>query len=537
MTVDPPSATDYQVIRWVRAVALLLAVFGCWIRLDGLGSKVVWWDETHTGRAISGSFWGEIVDDVFDGEVHTRDEILVHQFPREDRSVVDTVYVLVWEDPRQTPLYFVLARAWVKMLGSSEEILRGFSAFLGILSFPLAFLLGRELFGRSLEGWIAVALIAVSPLHFVYAQEARQYILWVDLVILSGWLLLVASRRTRERGAPAWLWWVLYTGALGLTLITHLLTVLVMAAHFLFTVMSEKFRLSPIVKLTTAALLVVSLFFSRWAWSIFPDSRGRPWIVWAATDLPFAEWLRRFAGSIARSFVDLPLGIVVAGVFQRGLVFLMVLFALASVIVLVRSAPRRARLFVILLGLSCSLPMILVDLSSGGWRAAVSRYHLPTTVALELCAAFAIAHLLINKQRSIRLGAAVTAALVLGCGVYSSIFYRQSETWWNKYSASELLAAVKVIDRHPSPLVVVSKSDWEGMFTSLALAHAVSDQTGILAVVEPEMPVIPSEYQDVFVWSVSEDMLNRFAESGWGLETLEVPDLHRLARPKLEGDS
>jgi uncharacterized membrane protein len=537
MIVDPPSATNRRTLRWVRGVALLLAAFGCWIRFDGLGSKVVWWDETHTGRAIAGSFWGEIIEDVFDGEVHTRDEILVHQFPRDDRSVVDTIYVLVWEDPRQTPLYFVLARAWVKMLGSSEAILRGFSAFLGILGLPLAFLLSRELFGRSLEGWITVGLIAVSPLHFVYAQEARQYILWVDLVILSSWLLLVASRRTRERDRPAWLWWILYTGALGLTLITHLLTVFIMAAHFLFAVISEKFRLSSVVKLTAAALVLVSLLFSRWAWSIFLDSRDRPWVVWAATDVPFWGWLRRVAGSIARTFVDLPDNIVNAGFSSRVLIVFVLLFVLASVAVLIRFAPQRARLFVVLLGLSCWLPMIVVDLSSGGWRAAVSRYHLPTTFALELCAAFAIAYLLSNKQRAIRLGAAVTAAFVLGCGIYSNSFYRQSETWWNKFSGRDLLTTAKLVDRYSSPLVVTSMDDPMGMFTSLAFAHAASDRTGIQIVVEPEMPVIPREYENVFVWRVSDDMLNRLADSGWVLQQLAAPDLYRLKRPKVEGDS
>ena len=201
MTGQPFAAAEDRVLQWMRVCAITLVVVGLLFRFSGLGSKVFWWDETHTGRAIAGSFWSEILEDIFDGQVHTRDEILVHQFPREGRTTVTTVKVLVWEDPEQTPLYFVLARAWVKVFGPSTTILRAFSAFLSIISFPLVFLLGRELFRRSLEGWIAVGLFAVSPLHLVYAQEARQYMLWVDLVLLASWLLLLALNRTSRTGS------------------------------------------------------------------------------------------------------------------------------------------------------------------------------------------------------------------------------------------------------------------------------------------------------------------------------------------------
>jgi len=534
MTVQPPAAAEDRILRWVRVCAIVLAALGCFIRFDGLGSKVFWWDETHTGRAIAGSFWTEIIEDVFDGRVHTRDQILVHQFPRDGRTAATTIRTLVWEDPRQTPLYFVLARAWVMTFGSSVAVLRAFSAFLGMISLPLAFLLCRELFGRSLEGWVAIGLIAVSPLHFVYAQEARQYMLWVDLVLLASWLLLVAVRRTQERSRPAWLWYVLYTGAIGLALITHLLTVLVMAAHLLFVIVGERFRLTVVVWLTASAQLVVALFFSPWARSILAEAKHRAWIPWAATDVGFAEWLRKVVGSYARPFFDIDIGIEnLKYIDQAPGVFALVV-VLVSILLLVRFAPPRACLFLILLGSVCSMPMIAVDLYSGGWRTVIIRYQFPAVIALQLCVAFAIAHLLMSGERRWRRVGAGTAVLLVACGVYSGVCYGRAEVWWNKGSARKLLAAAEYVEHMPAPLVVSSKSNGLSMSTALSLAHVLNDRAGILLVVEPEMPVIPDEYEDVFVWRLSEAMLDRMTEAGWRLEEVDVPDLYRLSRPSAE---
>jgi len=516
----------------VRACAIVLAALGCVIRFDGLGTKVFWHDEAHTGRAIAGSPRWEVIKDVYDGRVHTRDEILVHQFPREVKAAASTFRVLAQEDPKQTPLYFVLARAWAKTFGSSTAVLRALSAVLGILSLPLVFLLSRELFGRSLERWVAVGLFAVSPLHFVYAQEARQYIMWVDLVLLSSWLLLLALRRTRERGRSAWWWFALYAGAIGLALFTHLLTVLVMAAHLLFVVVGERFRLTAVVWLTVSAQLAVSLLFWPWARLILAVAKHGTLIPWAATDVGFAEWLRRAAGSYARIFVDGGNGSLHT-IGKASAVFALV-FALVCVVLLVRFAPPRARLFLILLGSACSMPMIAVDLYSGGWRTIVSRYQFPAVLALQLCVAFGIAHLLMSGERKWRRAGASAALFFVVCGVVSGVRYGRAETWWNKGEGFEAPAAVRFVEQWPAPLLVSSISTRGSVGNALSLAHESSDRSRILLVMEPEMPVIPDEYEDVFLWRVSKAMRRRFIEAGWRLEKADAPKLYRLSRPDVE---
>jgi uncharacterized membrane protein len=330
------------------------------------------------------------------------------------------------------------------------------------------------------------------------------------------------------------LWYVLYTGAIGLALITHLLTVLVMAAHLLFVVVGERFRLTIVVWLTASAQLVVALLFLPWARSILAEAKHRAWIPWAATDVGFAEWLRKVIGSFARPFFDIDIGIANLKYIDQARGVLTLAIALVGVVLLVRFAPPRARLFLIFLGSICSMPMIAVDLYSGGWRTVIIRYQFPAVIALQLCVAFGIAHLLMSGERRWRRVGAGTAALLVACGIYSGVCYGRAEVWWNKGSARKLLAAAEYVEHMPAPLVVSSKSNGLSMSTALSLAHVLNDRSGILLVVEPEMPVIPNEYEDVFVWRVSKAMLDRLAEAGWGLEEVDVPDLYSLSRPSEE---
>jgi uncharacterized membrane protein len=414
------------------------------------------------------------------------------------------------------------------LFGPSVVVLRAFSALFGVLCLPLVFLLARELFGRSLEGWVAVALVAVSPIFVAYSQEARQYALWIDLVILASWLLLRALRRAEKGDGAGWSF-ALYGVTIGLALCAHLLTALVMAAHFVFVVVLNRFRPVRPVWMTLAAQLVVSAAFWPWARLILVEAKHRLWISWAAGDIGLAFWLRRAASYYARVFFDIndmslrgPGGVAAA---------LTLMLAVVCVVLLVCCAPRRARIFTLLLGAACSLPMIVVDLWSGGVRALVTRYQLPALLALELAVAFGLSHLLTDARRRRYWEGIAVAAMLVACGSYSAAHYAQSETWWNKGNGREELAVVRQADNWPAALIVSSKSRREGVGQALSLAHQVSEGTRILLVVEPEMPVIPDDFENVFLWHVTPTMRNRLREDGWQLIKTEGPDLFRLMRP------
>jgi len=71
----------------------------------------------------------------------------------------------------------------MQWFGSSVTVTRGLAALISLFVFPCIYWLCLKLFK---SGWMAMALVAVLPIHVVYAQEAREYSLWPAAILLSS---------------------------------------------------------------------------------------------------------------------------------------------------------------------------------------------------------------------------------------------------------------------------------------------------------------------------------------------------------------
>ncbi len=118
----------------------------------------------------------------------------------------------VWFSESTPPVYYALAWAWTQLVGTGEYGLRTVSAVAGVLTVPVAYLIGVELRGRRAGLW-AAALVAVNPMMLWYSQEARAY----ALVTLFGALSALYWLRAERGGARRdFVWWGVWSGlALG----------------------------------------------------------------------------------------------------------------------------------------------------------------------------------------------------------------------------------------------------------------------------------------------------------------------------------
>ena len=73
--------------------------------------------------------------------------------------------------------------------------IRLLSALISLLAFPAMYWLCLELFNSKLISWAAVSLIAISPFHVLYAQEARDSSLWIVSFFVLRAALLWAIRK------------------------------------------------------------------------------------------------------------------------------------------------------------------------------------------------------------------------------------------------------------------------------------------------------------------------------------------------------
>lgn len=175
---------------------LLILLVGATLRLYDLGGKSLRGDEIAT--------W-----------VRSRDlSWVVDPASRETPSVV--------EEP-----VFYMCTSVALLFGQGEGWLRLPVAVAGILSLAALYKVGERLLGP-VQGLVGAALLALSPLHLWYSQDARKYAVLILLLLLT---LLALEQALRT--ASLWSWSAFGAGAL-LCLGTHPMAVLALLAVVLW---------------------------------------------------------------------------------------------------------------------------------------------------------------------------------------------------------------------------------------------------------------------------------------------------------------
>jgi len=82
------------------------------------------------------------------------------------------------------PLLYVVTHFLVATLGSTEAILRSQAVLFGTLAIPAAYWLARAFAGRG-AAFLAAFLLAVSPFHVRYSQEARHYAMTTFFTLIA----------------------------------------------------------------------------------------------------------------------------------------------------------------------------------------------------------------------------------------------------------------------------------------------------------------------------------------------------------------
>lgn len=158
--------------RRILGVLVLTALAGV-LRFSGLGIQSVWYDEATSASIASGSLW-----DIVTGQAR---------------------------DNGNPPLFVIALFCWTHLFGTGDSAIRSLSALVGTLSVPVLYKIGVGLLDRR-RAFVAALLLALSPFHLYYSQEARAYALVTLLVILSNLSLMRLIDRPRSVGA--WLGYV-----------------------------------------------------------------------------------------------------------------------------------------------------------------------------------------------------------------------------------------------------------------------------------------------------------------------------------------
>jgi len=163
-------------------------------------------------------------------------------------TLLDTLVGL--SDPNILPLYYLTVRGLIHTQ-PAEPWLRLPSVLFGVLSIPLFYAVVRHRGGSGLA-LTAAALLALSPLHIWYSQEARPYALLLLLSLVALFALQLALDRPtpgRKTAAAVAAASVFYCHTIGLGFILFL------AVHVLLATPRQRWIGWAPVGLATALLL------------------------------------------------------------------------------------------------------------------------------------------------------------------------------------------------------------------------------------------------------------------------------------------
>jgi len=214
------------------------------------------------------------------------------------------------------PLYYLIGHYWFYPgAGYAWAGLVSWAA--GVLSVPLAYLLGKELFSRR-AGLCAALFVACSPLLILYSANVTDYSFFGAAALASFYFLARGIRRGGRRD------WVGYTLFIAAAVFSHNLGLLLLAAEGVFFLLARRAG-SPRLAVWLVSLVPVALLQAGW----LLVNRGTP----VATMGPHNPRLAELAEEAARAILLMlfsDTGIDDSGLWWKTAALLAVLAGLAA---------------------------------------------------------------------------------------------------------------------------------------------------------------------------------------------------------------
>lgn len=477
---------------WLRILLIILLVLGVFFRLVNLDRKVYWYDEGFTSLRVGGYTIPEVVQQSFNGQVISvadlRDRYLS---PDSGRGFFGTIKSLAVEDPQHPPIYYLMTHLWMQWFGNSVAAIRSLPALISLLVFPCAYWLCIELFKSSLTGWIAMAIIAVSPFHVLFAQEAREYSLWTVTILLTSATLLRAMRLKTVYS------WGIYALTLAISLYTFLFSIFIAIGHGIYVISSAR---SKMVIAYLKATLIGFIAFVPWALVVINSHKrlndSTSWMT--NTAIPLLQlaslWVKNIGGIFFNSTK-----------FDILLLILIIFFIGYSFYFVFRHTAKTVWLFILTLFGVTALALLLPDITFGGQRSIQARFLIPCYLSIQLAVSHLIATKISCKNVAIwqqKIWLVVTLAIFTG-GVISSAIFSQSEVPWTKLKNYNDYKIARTINQSTNPLVVLSNYPSYDTNVSylFSFSHLLDAKVKLQLVDGNNIPSIPEGFSNIFIYN------------------------------------
>ncbi|MBE9030318.1 glycosyltransferase family 39 protein [filamentous cyanobacterium LEGE 11480] len=524
------SSVDPRVViksrRWVTQLVLVLVIVSSIFRFTNLDGRFYWHDESMTSIRTAGQN-PELIRSQLDNRLVEFQDLQKFQHRDPTSNVGEMVNLLAVQDAKHPPFYFMLVWAWRQIFGDSITAIRLFSAVISLLIFPALYWLGLELFANTTIATMMMGVVAFSPIHLLFAQEARAYSLWTVLIIASSAALLRAMKqRTRLN-------WLVYIVLATMGVYTQTLFTLVLLGHGIYvgglswhTSESKRWGIPRIALTYLGSLSLIGAIFSPWlyqivktletlqgntAWAFSSVSKGflvKKWLItYSATFVDWDGWILAKPNSLINYA---PKGIVV-------------LVLIAAFYFLCRNTQKRIWLLLVALIAPFIGGLMLPDLILGGQRSIASRYFLGVFIALQIAIAylFSVKIFAHNAKRPNLWKSGLMLMLVLQIISCNSIIH--SQVWWTKFY--NLVSVANIINRVENTLVISDTQLGANLGSLIALSNQIKPGVKLQLVNSSNPPLLPLGFKQVLLVSTANpDRLLLAYEDAYTMDLLPKSD-------------
>jgi len=279
-------------VKKSTVILLLIFCLGAGFRFYSLGDKNLWLDEAssvyYAERLIP-----SMVEKLIDGQYENSQQIILEWIESE---------------PAQPPLYYIFLNFWM-VVGRDEVTVRLLSVLAGIISIPVLYRLAKTLFNERV-GLLSALLLAISPLHLLYSQEARMYP-FITLFVLVSTFCMIGFLKTDR-----WIWRIGYVLCAAINLYMQYITVFALIFQNLIVLIfvwrqRDKRRLLIWLVMQVCVLLLFAPWTPFAIYQVFGKGDGFNGQYIFPIELPISLF-RVF--SMGRFYWEIPLGVSIVGV-------------------------------------------------------------------------------------------------------------------------------------------------------------------------------------------------------------------------------
>jgi hypothetical protein len=337
---------------WIWVVPLLLLT--AWLGARGLDADPVKFDEYWSIYSAGGAHYGPL-------------------------SASGILQRLAEEDPRQTPLFYLMLAEWGLFTGWTPAANRALSLFTGLLAVAWLYRLGKDI-ASSKVGLVAAFVVGASSFFSFYLHEIRGYTLYVLLTVICLWSYWRIVYKEKKPGF--WVQGALFLSVAGLLHTLYLAAAVVISLGIYHLLFAPKNR-----RWWHTSLLLVAGAITFLPWSIVGlNAISRLNDIDSAFALDAGQVITGVLYNFSNVSVALLALVAAYSVFARGRGFGFVVFCAVSILILSLLINLRIPLIIHIRYLFPLLPLIGLIVGFGAEQLATRGLSVALILAIWVAA-------------------------------------------------------------------------------------------------------------------------------------------------------